>query len=369
MSGGGMAHAKGLLNYARPEKHGIEKVYVFSSSKFLSFLPDKPWLVKISHPWLNKSLIWQILWQVSKLSVAMRKYKCEAVLYPDAGAFVNAKPCIVMSRDMLSFESSEIIRFKKTSYMWVRLFILRYVQLRSLNRATLPVFLTRYAAEKIKEWGGPEKYQIINHGISEEFKNYLGKNAHWPHSDSEAIKCVYVSNVALYKHQWNVLEAINVLRNKGYNIEVNFVGGGSGVALDRFKTIQRMIDPEQKFHKLFPFTKNSELPDIISRHHLFIFASSCENMPNTLLEGMALGVPILSSNRGPMPEVLENGGIYFDPEDINSIVDAFAEVIDNECRRIELSEQALALSHKYSWDRCSKETFEALSRLAKTHNI
>ena len=62
MSGGGIAHAKGLITQAKPEKHGIDKVYIFSSSKFLSSLPDKIWLVKITHPWLNKSLPWQILW-------------------------------------------------------------------------------------------------------------------------------------------------------------------------------------------------------------------------------------------------------------------------------------------------------------------
>ncbi len=366
MSGGGIAHAKGLITQAKPEKHGIDKVYIFSSSKFLSSLPDKIWLVKITHPWLNKSLPWQILWQLLKLKTAVKRYKCQAVLFPHAGTFVTTDKCIVMSRDMLPFESSEIGRYAKTTYMWWRLFLLRYVHLRSLKQATLPVFLTKYAAEKIREWGGPGKYQIINHGISEDFKNYSEGKVHWPRSQFEPIKCVYVSNLALYKHQWNVLSAIDVLRKNGYNIEVDFVGGGSGVALDRFKTIANQLDPNQKFHQLFPFIKNHELPGIISQHHVFIFASSCENMPNTLMEGMALGIPILSSDRGPMPEVLKTGGVYFNPEDVISISDALVEVIENEEKRIELSKLSLAFSQEYSWERCSSETFESLASLAKT---
>lgn len=366
MSGGGYAHAKGLINHAKPEKYGINKVYVFSSSEFLSHLPDRPWLAKITHSWLNKSLPWQILWQICKLKASMRKSQCDVVLFPDAGTFVTTDRCIVMSRDMLSFEASEISRFKKTSYMWFRLFLLRYIQLRSLNHATLPVFLTQYAAEKIGEWGGPKKYLLIPHGISEDFKNYKPVKVHWPHSALKSIKCVYVSNVEMYKHQWNVLRAIDLLRKKGYNIEVSFIGGGHGKALDYFETIRKQLDPEHKFHKLFPFIKNSELPPIVSQHHLFIFASSCENMPNTLMEAMALGLPILSSNRGPMPEVLKSGGVYFNPEDVFSISEALIEVIDDDEKRNNISKLSLKFSKEYSWEKCSDDTFHALSKLVNT---
>ena len=45
-----------------------------------------------------------------------------------------------------------------------------------------------------------------------------------------------------------------------------------------------------------------------------IFASSCESSSCVLIENMASGLPIACSNRGPMPEVLKDGGVYFDPE-------------------------------------------------------
>ena len=45
----------------------------------------------------------------------------------------------------------------------------------------------------------------------------------------------------------------------------------------------------------------------------FVFASSCENLPNILIEAMASGMPIICSSLGPMPEVLGEQGLYFDP--------------------------------------------------------
>ena len=50
------------------------------------------------------------------------------------------------------------------------------------------------------------------------------------------------------------------------------------------------------------------MPEYLSKSNIFIFASSCENMPITLIEGMASGLPIACSDRGPMPEVLQDGG-------------------------------------------------------------
>ena len=49
-----------------------------------------------------------------------------------------------------------------------------------------------------------------------------------------------------------------------------------------------------------------DLPEHLFRADLFVFASSCENLPNIVIEAMAAGLPIASSRRPPMPEVLED---------------------------------------------------------------
>lgn len=91
---------------------------------------------------------------------------------------------------------------------------------------------------------------------------------------------------------------------------------------------------------------------------LFIFASSCENMPNTLLEAMAVGLPIACSNRGPMPEVLDDGGVYFDPEDAVSIANSVEQLIKDPDLRAKIARRASQLSEQYSWSRCAEETWK-----------
>jgi glycosyltransferase involved in cell wall biosynthesis len=91
-----------------------------------------------------------------------------------------------------------------------------------------------------------------------------------------------------------------------------------------------------------------------------VFASSCENMPNTLVEGMASGLPIACSNRGPMPEILQDGGVYFNPESANSIAAAIEELLVNDDRRTSIARRARELAAQYSWQRCAEETWEFL---------
>jgi glycosyltransferase involved in cell wall biosynthesis len=104
---------------------------------------------------------------------------------------------------------------------------------------------------------------------------------------------------------------------------------------------------------------------MLATAHVFVFASSCENMPNTLMEAMAVGLPIACSNRGPMPEVLEDGGIYFDPENPHSIAEAIERIVTNADLRIQIAVRANQLSRQYSWARCTKETFAFLADTAQ----
>ena len=65
-----------------------------------------------------------------------------------------------------------------------------------------------------------------------------------------------------------------------------------------------------------------------------------------------------------MPEILEDGGVYFHPEDIDSIVIAIEQLILNPELRRKNEVKAKELSDQYSWSRCSNETFSFLSEVA-----
>jgi glycosyltransferase involved in cell wall biosynthesis len=232
-----------------------------------------------------------------------------------------------------------------------------------MKRANGVIFLTNYAARIIQQFTGKIKsFAIVPHGVGSEFKQTnIGGN--WSEENGKEIQCVYISNASMYKHQWHVIRAIGALRGKGYNISLLLAGGGKGKAQKLVDQEMNYTDPERKFVKQIGFVEHNEIPGLLASCDLFIFASSCENMPNTLIEGMASGLPIACSDRGPMPEVLEDGGIYFDPENSASIAEAIEKIITDRELRITIAKRAKQLSEQYLWESCADATFAYLNQV------
>ena len=222
------------------------------------------------------------------------------------------------------------------------------------------IFLTRYAAETIqKVTGRLQRVAVIPHGVGAAFRQ-SGNLARWAAEPGKIVTCLYVSNAAMYKHQWTVVRAMGALRKRGYFVRLVLAGGGSGPAKKLLDEAIASIDPAGDFVECVGFVPHDSLPALLKAADLFIFASSCENMPNTLVEGMASGLPIACSDRGPMPEVLADGGVFFNPEDAASIASAVESIIDNEELRASIAKRAHALSEQYSWSRCAGETWDFL---------
>lgn len=366
-SGGAKVHLKGILEESDPREHGIKTIHLWSYKSLLESIPDNPWLVKHNPPALEKGLPKQVFWQYFKLKGEAEKVGCHVMLNTDAGGLSQFRPSIVMSRDMLSYEKGEMRRFG-WSMLRIRLILLKYVQAVSLKRATGALFLTKYASSVIQKFSGRIKItRVIPHGIGDNFRGF-NKQSDWDFSKKDVIKCIYVSNADMYKHQWHVIEGVASLRKKGIAVELLLVGGGIvEKALNLLNAARERNDPNGEFIEQMDFVRHEEIPGLIANSDIFIFASSCENMPNTLIEGMAVGMPIVCSNRGPMPEVLEDGGLYFDPEKPGTLAEALQEIIENKNLRVSLSKRAKTLSENYSWAKTAEATWKYLNEISQEH--
>ena len=360
-SGGAIAHLVGILQETDPADFGIDKVHVWSYERLLATLPSAPWLVKHGPPELERSLWRQLWWERFSLPGELKNTNCAVVLNVDAGSVCRFRPSVTMSRDMLSYEPGEIERYG-ISKARLRLIALRYVQNAALRSADGVIFLTRYAARVIQNSCGPlGKVGYIPHGVGMEFQ--VAERPPFA-AETKPIRCLYISNALPYKHQWHVVEAVSRLRKRGHDLQLELVGGGDGRAQKRLQEKIAEVDPDCRFVTQREFVPQRVLPQFLAAADIFVFASSCENMPNTLVEAMTAGVPIACSNRGPMPEVLKDGGVYFDPENPDSIAEAIVDLIANPAKRLLLADRAKELSRQYSWSRCAHETFSFIAQTA-----
>ena len=355
-SGGAISHLVGLLGELDPAAHGFGSIDCWSYDRLLDHLPDRTWLNKRSTGRAQGSLARELSWERFSLGRQAREAGVDILFNVDAGSVCRFRPSVTMSQDMLSYEPGEIGRYGYGKAR-ARLIALRHVQNAALQGADGAIFLTRYAADMIQHSCGIlANVAIIPHGVDRRFST-LARGRPWPNAGQRAIRCLYVSNTAPYKHQWHVVDAMARLRASGWPVELQLVGGGNGAAHARLMAQLDRSDPGRSFVTLTDFVPNGEIPGLLAEADIFIFASSCENMPITLLEAMAAGLPIACSNRGPMPEVIQDGAIYFDPEAPRSIAAALTLLLENGDRRERCARRSKALADQFTWKRCADETF------------
>jgi glycosyltransferase involved in cell wall biosynthesis len=175
------------------------------------------------------------------------------------------------------------------------------------------------------------------------------------------MRILYVSIVDVYKHQWHVAEAVARLRREGVPIAIEFVGDSYPKAGRRLRSALQRLDPQHAFLTVREAADHAALPQRYHTADLFVFASSCENLPNILLEAMAAGLPIATSSGGPMPEILGESGLYFDPLKPESIAKALRRLADDADLRGRLAAGAYARAGQFSWEQCAQSTFRFLA--------
>jgi glycosyltransferase involved in cell wall biosynthesis len=272
-----------------------------------------------------------------------------------------------MSQIMLPFEPAEAIRFGRWSWMRLKMWLLRQSQGRSFKKADGLIFLTQYAREEVSRWlgSGQGLRALVPHGIEPRFSaDPKRQRSVDDYSFDHPFTFLYVSILMPYKHQIEVAKAASVLRRAGCPVRVRFVGADWGRYGRQFRETLRALDPQEEFLIWPGGVPFSALHSEYQGADAFIFASSCENLPNILIEAMTAGLPIACSKSGPMPEVLGNAGVYFDPVQTQEIAEAMRTLINSADLRRRLAAQAKELSRAYSWQRCAKDTFEFIAAVA-----
>ena len=101
----------------------------------------------------------------------------------------------------------------------------------------------------------------------------------------------------------------------------------------------------------------ADLPGLYTGADCFIFPSRYEGFGLPVLEAMACGTPVIVSDRGALPEVAGQAGVFVDPEDAEAIARAMCEVAGDPNRRARLAEAGLAQAARFSWARSAADLF------------
>jgi glycosyltransferase involved in cell wall biosynthesis len=368
VSSGGLTYLFELINHINNEYHPeIKYIKVFASQKVLDYLPDHPLIIKQTFWYLNSNKVARIFFQ----SCLFDKYLLGQIdlLFSVTGDYIgNFRPLVGMSQNMLLYEREhwkDIPDLKERAK-----FYFNYIRQKiCFNKADGIIFLSNYARDYIQKVLSinNKKSIIIHHGISNKFlnnKNETTKPFSY-YSFENPFKFLYVSSIHTYKNQSNVIEAIAELRKKKYPVVLTLIGEViyKKAGNKMIETIKK-VDPEGKFINHILSVSYSKMSEKYSEHDGIIFASTCENMPNILIESMGCGKPIACSKKLPMPQFLKEGGFYFDALSLNSIISCLENMLISPSEYSILAKRNKKEIKKYNWEETSKKTFKFLSSIS-----
>ncbi|WPJ97375.1 glycosyltransferase family 1 protein [Coraliomargarita algicola] len=161
---------------------------------------------------------------------------------------------------------------------------------------------------------------------------------------------LYVGNRGFdYKNFDIVLQALQIQQEE---TEAHLVCFGGGILTDKEVARFEELKLSAKVHQI---SGNDELlSTYYANAHCLVYPSKYEGFGLPPLEAMATGCPVIASNAPPMPEIIGNAGLYFNPESPQELA-SIIQTLDRHTREslIDLGVQHVA---KYTWELSSEQT-------------
>jgi glycosyltransferase involved in cell wall biosynthesis len=276
-----------------------------------------------------------------------RRIKADITFSPANYGPIFAPNSVIMLRNAVSVGFVEK-RPVKLAY-WALLFIATLISLTVCKRAiAVSNYASRVGSGFLWSWANA-KISVIPHGVDKRF--CVDKNVE---RDDDML--LAVSDIYVQKNFKNLLLAVSELIPEKPNIRLKIAG--RPIDFGYLQELEAIIK-EKDLGDHVEFLGGLEVDDLIKLYQkcsLFVFPSTVETFGNPLVEAMACGAPIASSNAAAMPEVLGDAGLYFDPNKISDIRDTILKVLSDEELRNSISQLAEARSYEFHWEKAEAKT-------------
>tara|TARA_R110000744_G_scaffold116386_1_gene217666 strand:- start:9882 stop:11045 length:1164 start_codon:yes stop_codon:yes gene_type:complete len=313
-------------------------------------------------------------WEQIELPKAALKEGCDILHCTGNTGPLNIKiPMVTTLHDIIYLENIGIFKKGGTWYQKGGNIYRRFIVPSVVKKSEKVITVSNYEKERIQKHFGinEDKLQTVYNGVGEHFRKITDELV------LDEIKKEYklpnkffffLGNTAPKKNTPGVLKAFSDY-NELYPNEYTLVM----LDYDEQELQKILADigkPElRKLIHLTGYVSNEKLPAIISQCTVFLYPSLRESFGIPILEGMACGVPVITSNTSSMPEIAGRDTAYIvDPKKPEEITTAIEVLVHNKKLAALLSEKGIERAAQFSWKAMAEQVLVIYNEVYSNHN-
>lgn len=225
---------------------------------------------------------------------------------------------------------------------------------RLLLECSAIVCVSEYTKQEFLDWSNidPKKVHVVLNGVHESFFEKY-----------EPLSCefkyiLYPGNRRKYKNLTRLFEAYAASVLPKQNVKLMLTGSPSA----ELTLLARKLGIEASV-TYAGFVKDQDMPRLYSGALMIVFVSLYEGFGLPIVEGMASGVPVITSNVSAMAEIGEGAAELVDPYSVEAIRDAIDRVATDDARRLALIKRSEIHVRKFDWGRSACRLWEIVGEL------
>lgn len=301
------------------------------------------------------SPLMQTAWVKLRLQGAVRG---DVAFFPhyDAPTLLPHPRSVVTVQDLTHFKLPEL--FSK----WRRLMAGAVLQ-RVVRQASVVIVSSESTRRDLRERCLPRQVEVVPFGVGDFFLEHLGgREPATAAGVPSAPYLLFVGNRKPHKNLVVMVEALAILRRTNPDLRMVVAGStfaGWSEVLERAKALGVMEAVDE-----VDSPSDEEIRALYTECAAFVMPSLYEGFGLPVLEAMACGAPVVSSDRASLPEVVGDAGILFEPTSAESLARAVQSVLSNPSLRSTLVAKGHARAGEYTWGRAATRVSDILYEAA-----
>ena len=148
----------------------------------------------------------------------------------------------------------------------------------------------------------------------------------------------------------------SIIRNRAFDGDL-VLAGGRGWGMDAIDSAIAQSPVRDRIQEI-GYVNEGDLPFWYNSADLVVYPSSFEGFGFPVLEAMASGTPVITSNRSSLPEVIGKAGLMTQPRDVAQLAAAMTSVLTSPQRREAMRRQGLVQANRFDWSIAAKKCLD-----------